>query len=38
MKKKIKNKIKELSKNNDEENILLSEIIFTVNEGENLEK
>ena len=34
--KKIKNKIKELSKNNDVENFLLSEIIFTVNEGENL--
>ena len=35
--KKIKNKIKELSKKNNIENFLLSEIIFTVNEGENLE-
>ena len=35
--KKIKNKIKELSKKNNIENFLLSEIIFTVNESENLE-
>ena len=35
--KNIRNKIKELSKKNNVENILLSEIIFTVNEGENLE-
>ena len=34
---KIRNKIKELSKKNNIENFLLSEIIFTVNEGENLE-
>ena len=33
----IRNKIKELSKKNNVENLLLSEIIFTVNEGENLE-
>ena len=35
--KKIRNKIKELSKKNEIENFLLSEIIFTVNEGENLD-
>ena len=35
--KNIRNKIKELSKKNNVENLLLSEIIFTVNEGENLE-
>ena len=35
--KKIRNKIKELSKKNNVENFLLSEIIFTVNEGENLD-
>ena len=34
---KIRNKIKELSKKNKVENILLSEIIFTINENENLE-
>tara|TARA_B100000575_G_scaffold40856_1_gene28425 strand:+ start:63 stop:989 length:927 start_codon:yes stop_codon:yes gene_type:complete len=34
---KIRNKIKELSKRNKVENFLLSEIIFTINEGENLE-
>ena len=33
---KIRDKIKELSKKNLVENIFLSEIIFTVNEGENL--
>ena len=35
--KNIRNKIKELSKKNNVENLLLSEIIFTINEGENLE-
>ncbi len=35
--KKIRNRIKELSKKNNVENFLLSEIIFTVNEGENLD-
>ena len=34
---KIRNKIKELIKKNKVENILLSEIIFTINENENLE-
>ena len=34
---KIRNKIKELSKKNKVENILLSEIIFTINENEKLE-
>ena len=34
---KIRNKIKELKKKNKVENILLSEIIFTINENENLE-
>ena len=35
---KIRNKINELSKQSSVENILLSEIIFTVNENENFEK
>ena len=34
---KIRNKINELSKQNSVENILLSEIIFTVNENENFD-
>ena len=34
---KIRDKIKELKKKNKVENILLSEIIFTINENENLE-
>ena len=34
---KIRNNIKELSKKNRVENILLSEIIFTINENENLD-
>ena len=34
---KIRDKIKELSKKNRVENILLSEIIFTINENENLD-
>ena len=35
--KKIRDKIKKLSKKNNIENFLLSEIIFTINESENLE-
>ena len=34
---KIRNKINELSKQNSVENILLSEIIFTINENENFD-
>ena len=34
---KIRNKIKEMSKKNNVESILLSEIIFTINENDNLE-
>ena len=35
---KIRDKINQLSKKNSVENILLSEIIFTINENENFEK